>query len=324
MTPEDYGALYVQWAAAIHRVDPRLRLGGPGFQTVLYGWQCWPDASGNTSWIGRFLAYLRGRGRMADYRFFSFEWDPFDQIGAPPGPQLALAPELLRNAMARVRREGLPADVPCIITEYGYSSSAGEPEVDLPGAILNAEIAAQFLTLGGKAAYLYGYEPNVLIRESTTRDTWGNLALFLSNDRRMIRCRLPAYYGARLISERWAQPGAGVHALYRARSSILNRRADPIVTAYAVHRPDGRWATLLLNKDPTRAHRARILYEGPAGPRGASGPAEIWQYGPDQYTWHAAGAGGYPTRNAPPAHWSASDCSRPVNLPPFSMTVIQQ
>ena len=27
--PEDYGALYIQWAAAIHKVDPNLKLGGP-------------------------------------------------------------------------------------------------------------------------------------------------------------------------------------------------------------------------------------------------------------------------------------------------------
>jgi hypothetical protein len=32
MLPEDYGALYLQWVTAIHRVDPALRLGGPSFQ----------------------------------------------------------------------------------------------------------------------------------------------------------------------------------------------------------------------------------------------------------------------------------------------------
>ncbi|PYX38057.1 MAG: glycosyl hydrolase family 5, partial [Acidobacteria bacterium] len=32
--PEDYGALYIQWATAIHRVDPKLKLGGPIFEGV--------------------------------------------------------------------------------------------------------------------------------------------------------------------------------------------------------------------------------------------------------------------------------------------------
>jgi len=27
--PEDYAALYLQWATAIHKVDPTLKLGGP-------------------------------------------------------------------------------------------------------------------------------------------------------------------------------------------------------------------------------------------------------------------------------------------------------
>ncbi len=32
--PEDYGALYLQWATAIHKVDPKLKLGGPVFEGV--------------------------------------------------------------------------------------------------------------------------------------------------------------------------------------------------------------------------------------------------------------------------------------------------
>ena len=69
--PEDYAALYIQWAAAIHKVDPSLKLGGPVFEGINEDIQVWPDASGRTSWMGRFLAYLKSHGRMADLAFVS-------------------------------------------------------------------------------------------------------------------------------------------------------------------------------------------------------------------------------------------------------------
>ena len=323
MMPEDYGALYVQWADAIHAVDPRLKLGGPGFQTALYGWQCWPDARGNSSWMNRFMAYLEQRKHVQDFNFFSFEWYPFDKIGRATGPQLAMEPNLLENAMSKLRDEGVPTSIPWIITEYGYSSFAGEPEVDLPGALLNAEIVAQFLTLGGSAAYLYGYEPNVPILEEGVTITWGNLALFLSGDDGVIRCPLPAYYGAVLLTQRWAQPGSGLHKVYRVGADLKNRQGEPLVTAYAVERPDGRWAVLLLNKDPSRAHRVRVMLNSGSGAAAPFPLAESWQYGPQQYKWRPAGEHGHPVRNRPPAHSTRVNPANPVDLPPYSLTVLR-
>ena len=52
MLPEDYAALYLQWATAIHRVDPALKLGGPSFQGVNKDIEVWPDANGKVSWTG--------------------------------------------------------------------------------------------------------------------------------------------------------------------------------------------------------------------------------------------------------------------------------
>ena len=56
-TPEDYGALYIQFADAIHKLVPEAKLGGPIFEGVNEDITLWPDAQGRTSWMGRFVAY---------------------------------------------------------------------------------------------------------------------------------------------------------------------------------------------------------------------------------------------------------------------------
>ena len=50
MLPEDYAALYLQFATALHKVDPNLKLGGPSFEGVNDDIEVWPDADGRTSW----------------------------------------------------------------------------------------------------------------------------------------------------------------------------------------------------------------------------------------------------------------------------------
>ena len=321
-SPEDYGALYIQWAEALHRVDPAIKLGGPSFQTAIYGWLAWPDAQGNRSWLNRFLRYLQRRGRVSDFAFFSLEWYPFDNVCGPPGPQLALEPRLLENALARLQREGLSRHIPWLITEYGYSAFAGEAEMDWPGALLNAEVAAQFLTLGGSAAYLYGYEPGAPIHEVSDCDTWGDLALLLSNDSHETRRPLATYWAARLLTQQWAQPGEQTHAVYRASSNLRNRLGLPLVTAYAVHRPDGQWAVLLLNKDPKKAHSVTVRFLPSAGqrPETFSAPVDLFQYSKAQYVWHPNKVHGYPSPDLPPAHRVITTST--LMLPPYSLSVV--
>jgi hypothetical protein len=311
--PEDYGALYVQWAEAIHAVDPSLKLGGPGFQTVLPGWQAWPDSQGNTAWMSRFLAYLKRRGHLTDFAFFSFEWYPFDRVAtSATARQLLVAPDLMRSTFATLRQEGVPTDIPWVISEYGYSSFAGQAEVDLPGALLNADIVGTFLTLGGGAAYLYGYEPNTLLSEVESQGSWGNLMLFLADNNRRIRCPLPTYYGATLLNYYWvdsrSERGNGLHEIYATISPTKQ------ITAYAIRRPDKKWALLLLNKDPKNPYIVRLsLAHKQKG--------EMWQYGPQQFAWHAQKDKGFPCRNLPPVHKSIQ--GNTLRLPPYSLTVFQ-
>ena len=192
-----------------------------------------------------------------------------------------------------------------------------------PGALLDAETAVQFLTLGGSAAYLYGCEPNVPIHEVEDCPTWGNLALLLSDGDRPPR-PLAAYYAARLLTQQWAQPDTDrPQAVYRSTPSVRGRLGLPLVTAYALHRPDGQWAVLLLNKDPKRAHPVMVRFQRGRGlaPVSFSGPADLYQYSSAQYVWHSNKAYGYPAPDLPPAH--CAHRGDMVTLPPFSLSVLR-
>ena len=324
MTPEDYGALYIQWADALHQVDPALQLGGPCFQSATEDVYTWPDKNGVLSWYRRFLLYLKQRNHLADLTFFSLEWYPFDHICGPTAPQITANPYLMRAWFGNLEKDGLTRDLPWIISEYGYSSYEGEPEVNLAGALLNADSVGTFLTIGGTTAYFYGYEPNSLNRNQEC-PSWGNLTLFLSDSERHIKAPVAAYYGAQLLTQQWAQPGDGEHQLYAADSDIRNPQRQQIVTAYATRRPDGKWALLLLNKDPQRSATIKIRFQdaNTKAIHPLTGPLTLFQYSSEQYVWHPHGKTGYARPNVSPAQSTLPENTRTLSLPPYSISVVR-
>lgn len=324
VTPEDYAALYVEFARRLHRVAPHVALGGPGYQTSIPDWVSWPlRRGGDVSWTRRFLIALARQHAQRELSFFSFEWYPFDNGCLNPAGQLARAPALLARVLSEQRAEGLPDTLPKLITEYGFSAFATQDMVELPGALLNAETVAQFLADGGSTAYLYGYEPDVLINELNCR-SWGNLILFRSSDTHRIIQPVATYWGARMLTREWVQPGDGQHAmLATAVTGPTGASERPLITAYAVRRPDGLVGLMLLNKDPSRAWTMQIrLREGTAPVRAAAGPEDVTSLSAADYRWHAHGDRGYAQPDRPPAQTGQS-ASGPVTLPPMSLTVVR-
>jgi hypothetical protein len=135
---------------------------------------------GKGGWLGRFLQYLKKRDRLRDFSFFSFEWYPFTDDCDSPGAQLQDAPEMLTDALNELRAGGLSTEIPWIISEYGYSAFGTRAEIDLEGALVNADSVGRFLTLGGDTAYLYGYEPSQVIHETECSD--GNNMMFFTDE----------------------------------------------------------------------------------------------------------------------------------------------
>jgi hypothetical protein len=326
VAPEDYAALYLQFANALHHVDSTIALGGPSFQDVVARPSVWPDTATDRSWMRRFLNVLQVHHRMRDFSFFSFEWYPYDNVCVPTAPQLLGEPVKLAAALDTLRNDGVPTDIPWIISEYGYSAFAGEPEVTLQGALLNADIVGQFLTLGGNEAYLYGYEPTTLLRNEHC-NSWGNNTLLLAGDTDRPPIPVAAYYGAQLLTQRWAQPGDGVHHVYRVQIDPTPVTAQgPLVTAYAAHRPDGQWAVMFVNKDPTRTWSVRIAvqHQTERYTTPLRSPIEVDQLSPAQYVWHTKGSHGFPAPDHTPVHAVISRGDPPiVMLPPSSMTVVR-
>ncbi len=247
-SPEDYAALYAGVARRLVALKSPLKVGGPSLQNFEDQLLTWADASGNRSWMNRFLGYIRGA--KVPFDFLSFEFYPFDNICADPAPHLLEIPKRLGAMMASLRKDGVPADIPWLMTEYGYSVFGGRPEVDIEGALFNADTVGAFLSLGGAKPYLYGYEPNYL--QDELKCSWGNLMMLQLSPKSDQLNRLSAYYAAQLLTKEWMQPvneqqeifpvvvketkndAHGLPAVASAKAGVR-----PLaVTAYAVRRPD--------------------------------------------------------------------------------------
>jgi len=318
--PEDYAALYAGVARQLTALNPRLKLGGPSLQNFEERLLTWADASGNRSWMNRFLKYVRNAGVPFD--FFSFEFYPFDNICADAAPQLLQIPSRLRSVLASLRGDGVPSDLPWLMTEYGYSVFAGRHEVDLPGALFNADTVGAFLTLGGSKAYQYGYEPNYL--QDELKCSWGNLMILQLTPKNDQPNHLSAYYAAQLITKEWMQPTNEPHEIFPATINQKKSKASSAVSVYAAHRPDKQWALLAINKHPNRTAQLNVEFKIPGArqPVRFTGQVELIQFSRQQYAWQDDGPNGHPVRSLPPAHFTR-EASPSYNLPPYSLTVLR-
>jgi NedA-like, galactose-binding domain len=319
-SPEDYAALYTGVARRLAVLNPRLKLGGPSLQNFEEQLLTWPDESGNRSWMNRFLKCVRNAGVPFD--FFSFEFYPFDNICADAAPQLLQTPKRLGEMMTSLRADGVPTAIPWLMTEYGYSVFAGRHEVDIQGALFNADTVGTFLTLGGSKPYLYGYEPNYLHDE--LKCSWGNLMMLQLNPNSDEMNHLSGYHAAQIITKEWMQPTSETHDIFSVSVKQAEASSSPAVSVYAVRRPDKQWALLAINKHPTRTARLSVQFNFPgARPQlSLGGNVDVIQFSREQYLWHDDGPNGYPVRSLPPARFT-QDASSFYEIPPYSLTVLR-
>ena len=284
MLPEDYAALYMQWASALHHLDPTLKLGGPSFQGVNKDIEVWPDAGGRVSWTARFIDYLKQHGRMKDLAFFSFEHYPYEPCKTPWGV-LYDEPELIRHIIQVWREDGVPDDMPMFVTEGNLSSGASETYQDIFSGLWLADYIGSLLDAGGKGVYFFHYLP--LQMEAGCNNSPGTFGMFTVDASYKIQQPLAQFFVAQLINLEWAQPGGGGHEVYSAKSDIEDGAGRELVTAYALKRPDGEWSLLVVNRDQQNSHRVRIAFRGDTdSAAGFVGPVAIATFGSNQYKWN--------------------------------------
>ena len=256
--PEDYATLYLQWATALHQVDPNLKLGGPVFEGVSEDIKFWPNAEGETSWFKRFLAYLKAHDRLSDLSFMSYEHYPYyDGTCEGPWSNLFKEPEVLTHIVQVWRDDGLPDGVPMFNTET--NAPGGDAAVDVFGALWLGETFPAFLTAGGKASYYHHAMPYSTPHPACS-NSWGTYHMFTTDHNWLIKQRTSQFFAAQMLTQEWAQPVDAEHRLFHAASDIKDAEGHALVTVYPVLRPDGQWSLMLINKDYDKPHTVIITF----------------------------------------------------------------
>ena len=165
---------------------------------VITGTVMQPEHPG--SWTYWFVDYLKRHKRLDDLGFYSFEFYVFDNLCGDLHPKLIEQGDKLALYDHDIAADGVPRSIPWIISEYGWSAFSGRAMSQISSAELMANIVGQWLTLGGSAAYMFGYPPGSAINQLNKCAGYGDMMLFLDDDGKP-GAPLPIYYTAKLLTE---------------------------------------------------------------------------------------------------------------------------
>ncbi len=320
--PEDYGALYIQWAKALHQVDPQLKLGGPVFEGVNEDITLWPDARGRVSWMGRFVDYLKERGHLGDLAFVSFEHYPFEPC-AITWKTLYSEPQLMKHILQVWRADGVPKSVPLMVTENHLAPQLTGPMTTIFAALWLADNVGSFFEGGGAAFYHSPIQPQGIDPTCLGWASWSN---FVSDENYAIKGYTSPYFAAHMINLEWVQHRSGMHQMFPSSTDIKDADGNLLVTSYAVRRPDGSWSLMLVNRDETNPHSIRIAFEDTQKKHsgGFVGPVAVVTFGSEQYVWINDGRNSHPDPDHPPVSKSVvADAQTIFVLPKASITVVR-
>lgn len=314
MLPEDYGALYLQFASAIHKLVPEAKLGGPSFEGTFGDVEVWPDANGKVSWLGRFVDYLKSHGRLKDFTFFSFEHYPYQDRPTYSWADLYPEPGYVSHIVQVWKDNGLPPSIPFFMTEGNIGGGDGPSTVK--SALWLADYVGTMMSEGAGATYYFHYMPSP--------DHPGG---FLMIDKDFnLKGYPPQYLAAQMITKEWVQPADAPHRQFKASSNVSDAAGNVLVTAYAVERPDKQWSIMLVNRDQYSDHSVKVVFSDANGKRERyfTGPVAHITFGSNEYQWHQEGEGGHADPDGPPLRTIFGGSAETLfQLPKASITVLR-
>ena len=320
--PEDYGALYVQFAAAIHKIDPKLKLGGPVFEGVNEDIHVWPDAQGRTSWMGRFVEYLEAHDRLNDLAFVSFEHYPFGRCNVN-WKDLYREPVVMKQILDVWRGDGVPKSVPLMVTESSVAAGLTGPMSQIFGGLWLAESIGSFFEGGGAAYYHSPIQPQPTQKTCQGYASWSN---FEADQEYNVSGYTAFYWAAHMINLEWVAHRSGVHRMFPSSADLKDGDGQSVIVSYAVHRPDGNWSLMLINRDPSAAHSVQVNFrDAERGKAGWFAGSVAWvTFGSEQYVWKEDGANTHADPDGPPlGRTVAGGRAATYTLPKASITVLR-
>jgi hypothetical protein len=317
MLPEDYAALYIQFATAIHKLVPEAKLGGPPFEGTFGDVEVWPDTNGKVSWLGRFVDYLKAHGRLNDFTFFSFEHYPYQDRPSYSWADLYPEPGYVSHIVQVWKDNGLPPNIPFFMTEGNIGG--GAPPSTVKSGLWLADYVGSMMSEGAGATYYFHYMPY-----PANTSGFGNFLLIDADYK--VKGYPPQYLAAQMITKEWVQPIDAPHKQFKATSDVNDAAGNVMVTAYAVERPDGQWSLMLVNRDQSNDHAVKVAFGGAGGKKDRyfTGPVDRITFGSNEYQWHRDATGGHADPDGPPSKSTVTGGVETLyQIPKASITVLR-
>jgi hypothetical protein len=265
---------------------------------------------------------LKTHGRISDLAFVSFEHYPFEPCDIT-WKTLYTEPQVMKHILQVWRDDGVPRDVPLMVTENHLAAALTGPMTTIFAALWLADNVGSFFEGGGAAFYHSPIQPQGVQKTCLGWASWSN---FVSNEDYDINGYTSPYFAAHMINQEWVQHRSGVHHMFPSSTDIKDAAGNVLVTSYAVYRPDGNWSIMLVNRDESNAHTVRVQFDDSKSKQSISfsNPVTLVTFGSEQYVWINDG----PDSHADPDHapvattLTASPQSE-FTLPKASITVLR-